>query len=127
MAKIETYKTTITIETGSTTRQININTSIARGWRELQSAVAKEQQDVKDISKAAKVDRVSAAGLFITREAENARAYIEAIQTALTTSEWAKIEDITPYMDIDGLRAIALDILQRYTQYYERRLKEQVE
>ncbi len=127
MAKIETYKTTITIETGSTTRQININTSIARGWRELQSAVAKEQQDVKDISKAAKVDRVSAAGLFITREAENARAYIEAIQTALTTSEWAKIEDITPYMDIDGLRAIALEILQRYTQYYERRLKEQVE
>lgn len=127
MAKIETYRTTITIETESTTRQISINTSIARGWRELQTAVAKEQQDVKDISKAAKIDRVSAAGLYITREAENARAYIDAIQAALTASEWAKIEDITPYMDIDGLRAIALEILQRYTAYYENRLKEQVE
>lgn len=124
MSKIETYKTTIELKVNDNEIDINVNTSLARGWKELQDVIAKEMADSEEVKAVLKVDQKAGAALFISREAENARLYIEAIQTALNPSEYAKIADIVEYLDIRGLRQIAVEIINRYTAYYEERVKE---
>lgn len=124
MSRIETYKTTIELQVNDERIELNINTSLARGWKELQAIIAKEMVDSDEVKKVLQADKTAGAGLFITREAENARLYIEAIQTALTPSEYAKIAGIIEYLDIRGLRAIAIEIINRYTAYYNERVEE---
>lgn len=124
MEKVETYKTTLVIRTDTEEIEVNINSSIARGWNELQSVITKELQDATELQAVAQVNPKAGAGLFITREVENAKAYIEALRVALNPSEFGKIEPILEYMDIRGLRAIASEILNRYTAYYNERIEE---
>lgn len=124
MNRVETYKTTLVIKVNEEEIELNINTSIARGWRELQDAIAKEVQESEEIKKALEKDPTAGAALFITREAENARLYIDAIRLSLASSEYEKISGIIEYLDIRGLRAIAVEIINRYTAYYDERVKE---
>lgn len=124
MARIETYKTVIELKINDKEIDLNINTSLARGWRELQDVISKEMSDADEIKAVLQVDKKAGAGMFITREAENAKLYIEAIQTALKPSEYEKIADIVEYIDIQGLRQIAVEIINRYSAYYEQRIEE---
>lgn len=124
MARIETYKTVIELKINDKEIDLNINTSLARGWRELQDVISKEMSDADEIKAVLQVDKKAGAGMFITREAENAKLYIEAIQTALKPSEYEKIADIIEYIDIQGLRQIAVEIINRYSAYYEQRIEE---
>lgn len=124
MDRLETYKTTIIIRTETEERSVSLNTSIARGWNELSDVIAKEKGDIQDASLLAKRDKTLAAGLWLTKQAENAKLYINAIQTALTPSEYRKIRDIIEYIDLNGLRAIAVEIINRYTAYYDSQTKE---
>lgn len=124
MDKIETYKTTLVIKTENQDFEININSSIARGWDDLQKVITKEIQDADDLQILAQTDKRASACLFVTREVENAKAYIEALRVALAPSEFAKVEGVLEYMDIRGLRAIATEILSLYTAYYNARLEE---
>lgn len=124
MKKLETYKTTLIIRTETEERSVSLNTSIARGWTELSDVIAKEKSDAQDASLLARRDRGLAGGLWLTKQAENAKLYIDAIQTAITPSEYHKIEDIIEYIDLNGLRAIAVEIINRYTAYYDSQTKE---
>lgn len=124
MDRLETYKTTIIIRTETEERSVSLNTSIARGWNELSDVIAKEKGDIQDASLLAKRDKTLAAGLWLTKQAENAKLYINAIQTALTPSEYRKIRDIIEYIDLNGLRTIAVEIINRYTAYYDSQTKE---
>lgn len=124
MVNAETYKTTIIIKTDAEEIEVNVNTSIARGWNELQAVISREMQDAAEMTAVAQVNPKAGAGLFITKEVENAKAYIEALKIALNSSEFGKIEGIVEYMDIRGLRAIAVEILNRYIAYYDERVKE---
>lgn len=124
MDRLETYKTTIIIRTETEERSVSLNTSIARGWNELSDVIAKEKGDIQDASLLAKRDKTLAAGLWLTKQAENAKLYINAIQTALTPGEYRKIRDIIEYIDLNGLRAIAVEIINRYTAYYDSQTKE---
>ena len=124
MSRIETYRTTIVLQINDAEIELNINTSLARGWKELQDVIAKEMADGEQVKQVLQVDQKAGAGLFITKEAENAKLYIDAIQTALTPTEYSKIADIIEYMDIRALRQIAIEIINRYTAYYDERVKE---
>lgn len=124
MAKIETYKTVIELKINDKEIDLNINTSLARGWRELQDVISKEMSDADEVKAVLQVDKKAGAGMFITKEAENAKLYIEAIQTALKPSEYEKIADVIEYIDIQGLRQIAVEIINRYSAYYEQRIEE---
>lgn len=124
MSRIETYKTTIVLKINDTEIELNINTSLARGWKELQDVISKEMSDSEEVKSVLQIDQKAGAAHFITKEAENARLYIGAIQTALNPSEYSKIADIVDYLDIRALRQIAVEIINRYTDYYNKRIEE---
>lgn len=124
MNKIETYKTAIVLKINDSEIELNINTSLARGWKDLQAVIAKEMEDGEQAKKVLQADKKAGAGYFITKEVENAQLYIEAIQTALNPSEFEKIADFIEYLDIRALRQIAIEIINRYTAYYDKRVKE---
>ena len=127
MEQLETYRTELVIKTQSQEISVYFNTAVARAWQEIRDVIAKDEEDIKAATVVALKEEKVAAAYLITKEAENARLYIDAIRKALTDAEYSKIADIVDYIDISGLRAIAAEICRRYVDYYKRRVEELVE
>ena len=119
-----TFTKTISIETDQGNYEVSFNPSVPRGYLELKEVVEKHITDFEFCRIMAASDKKNAAVYWISKQVENAEKFISAIHIAIGDQEYAKVEWLLQNISIDSLSEIAAAIMNKYTEYYQEKLKE---